>query len=226
MQYSKKRVKTITFKRRILEITFPVSITSYIRSGLSTLKQFIVPNRLMVYGLPYAMALSEYGKVTGMALPVIMFPSVCITSFSALLIPEFASLFANKNKKRILDVRHRIFKTASIFSIIISSLLFFFSNELSIRIFQNLECANYIRILSPLVLFIYLDNIIDNMLKGLNRQFKVMIYNIIDLIITICLLYFLLPILGISGFIIAIYVSEIFNFLVSYLELHKTLLSM
>ena len=67
----------------------------------------------------------------------------------------------------------------------------------------------------------YLDNVIDSMLKGLNRQFNVMICNILDLVITIALLYFLLPIIGIKGFIISIYVSEIFNFLVSYLELYK-----
>ena len=72
----------------------PVSITSYIRSGLSTVKQFIVPNRLLAYGLPYTIALAEYGKITGMALPIIMFPLVFISSFSNLLIPEFASLLA------------------------------------------------------------------------------------------------------------------------------------
>ena len=66
-----------------------------------------------------------------------------------------------------------------------------------------------------------LDNIIDNMLKGINKQFEVMVYNIIDLVITICLLYFLIPVLGIKGFIISIYVSEIFNFSVSYFELYK-----
>ena len=76
--------------------------------------------------------------------------------------------------------------------------------------------------LSPLIVLMYIDNIIDNMLKGLNRQFKVMLCNIADLVITISLLYFLLPILGISGFIISMYVSEIFNFTISYLELRKT----
>lgn len=68
----------------------------------------------------------------------------------------------------------------------------------------------------------YLDNVIDNMLKGLNQQFKVMLCNICDLGITICILYFLLPIIGMMGFVIALYVSEIFNFFISYLELYKT----
>lgn len=181
----------------------------------------MVPNRLLLYGLPYAIALSEYGRITGMAMPIIMFPSVCIGSFSNLLIPEFSSLLANGNTKRMIQICQKTVSITSVFSILIASILFFFSNELSLAIFQNLECANYIKILSPLVLFMYLDNIVDNILKGLHDQFKVMVCNIIDLVITITLLYFLLPILGINGFIIAIYVSEIFNFSVSYFELHK-----
>lgn len=215
------KITGISYKRKILNITLPVSITSYIRSGLSTLKEFIVPNRLVLFGLPYTLALSEYGRVTGMAMPVIMFPIVFISSFSSLLIPEFSSLLAKGYKKRILDVSHKIFIIALIFSLIITIVIIIFANNISFAIYQNLECARYIRILSPLILLMYLDNIIDNMLKGLNRQFKVMLCNIYDLIITITLLYFLLPILGMDGFIICIYVSEIFNFIVSYLELRK-----
>ena len=120
-----------------------------------------------------------------------------------------------------MNVSHKIFMIATCFSIFVSVICFTFANNLSLAIFQNLECAKYIRMLSPLILLMYLDNIIDNMLKGLNRQFKVMLCNIADLVITISLLYILLPKLGITGFIISMYVSEIFNFTVSYLELRK-----
>ena len=220
-QYCTRKVSIITFKREILRITFPVSITTYIKSGLSTFKQFIIPSRLQAFGLSYNMALSEYGKVNGMTMSVIMFPIVFIGSFSSLLVPEFSSLLATGNKKRIHDLCHKIFLVTYIFSFYISSILFVFSNEISLLVFKNLDCAMYIKIISPLVLFMYPDNIIDNMLKGLNKQFGVMTSNIIDLIITISILYFLLPIIGINGYILAIYVSEIFNFSISFFQLYK-----
>lgn len=221
VKYKKIELPNNSYKKDILKIIFPVSLTSYIRSGLSTLKDFIVPKMLVYYGLPYAIALSEYGRVTGMAFPIIMFPNMCISAFSNLLVPEFSSLLANGNKKRIIYVCTKIFKIASFFAIIISSILICFSNEISYVIFNNLECSNLIKMLSPLILFICLDNIIDNMLKGLNKQFEVMVYNIIDLVITIILLCFLIPALGINGFIISIYISELFNFVVSYYQLRK-----
>ena len=220
-KYKKIGLPNNSYKKDILKITFPVSITSYIRSGLSTLKDLMVPKMLVYYGLPYAIALSEYGRVTGMALPIIMFPNMCMSSFSNLLVPEFSSLLANGNKKRIVTVCNKIFKIASFFAIIVSCILICFSNEISYMIFNNLECSDIIKMLSPLILFICLDNIIDNMLKGLNKQFEVMMYNVVDLAITIILLCFLIPVLGINGFIISIYISELFNFLVSYYQLRK-----
>lgn len=219
--YLKRKISLTNFKKIIFKITLPVSITSYIRSGLSTFKQFIVPNRLLMFGLPYGIALSEYGKITGMALPVIMFPIVFISSFSSLIVPEFSSLLAKGYKKRIITVTNKIFLITSLFSIIVTIFLLIFANDISLSIFQNIDCAKYIKLLSPLVLFMYLDNIIDNMLKGLNKQFQVMFCNIVDLILSICILYFLLPEIGITGFVISIYISEIFNFIVSYVTLKK-----
>ncbi len=221
LKYCKRAITNITFKRRILKITFPVSITSYIRSGLSTLKQFIIPSRLVLFGFPYSIALSEYGKINGMTMSVLMFPNVFIQSFSNLLIPEFASLMANQYKKRILEVCQKIFLVTSLFSISISIIFFLFANEISLMIFKNLSCATYIKILSPLILFMYPDNIIDSMLKGLNKQFGVMVCNILDLVLTIGVLYFLLPSFGLTGYLLAIMISEVFNFCVSFFQLHR-----
>ena len=221
IKYCRRTITNITFKRKIFKIAFPVSITSYIRSGLSTLKQFIIPSRLMLYGFTYSMALSEYGKINGMTMAVLTFPNVFIISFSNLLIPEFSSLIAKQYKKRILEVCKKVFFVTSIFSIFLSIIFYLLADTISLLVFNNLDCAKYIKILSPIVLFIYTDNVLDSMLKGLNKQFGVMVCNIMDLILTICILYFTLPFLGITGYLFAIMISEIFNFIVSFIHLYK-----
>lgn len=220
-KYTQRTILGITFKRNIFKIAFPVSATSCIRSGLSTLKQFIIPSRLVLYGLTYSAALSEYGKINGMSMAILTFPTVFIMSFSNLLIPEFTSLAAKQYKKRILEVCKKVFFATSLFSISLCIIFFFFADKISLLVFQDLECAKYIKILSPLVLFIYTDNILDSMLKGLNKQAGVVIVNIMDLILTICILFFSLPTFGLTGYLLAIIISEIFNFSISYLQLYK-----
>lgn len=205
----------------IIKIAFPVAITSYIRSGLSTLKQLIIPSQLEKFGLSCTASLSKYGIINGMVMPILIFPSVLLNSYSGLLIPEFSTYLAQKNYKAINFISNKIFKFTSAFSLCIGSIFMFFSNELGIVIYGNLECGYFFKILSPLIFFMYMDNVIDCILKGLNKQFGVMLCNILDLSITIGFIYFLLPILGIPGYIISIFISELLNFSVSLFQLIK-----
>lgn len=214
-------IHTFGLKRRIIKISFPVAITSYVRSGLSTLKQLIIPTQLEKYGLSCSDSLSKYGIINGMVMPVITFPSVFISSFSSLLIPEFSTYLAEKNYKAINFISNKIFKYTTAFSFCICSIFLLFSNELGLVIYNDIQCGFFFKVLSPLIFFIYMDNIIDSILKGLNKQFGVMCCNILDLSVTICFIYFLLPILGIKGYIISIFISEILNFFVSFFQMIK-----
>lgn len=222
-KYHLKRNEPMQMKRRIIKIAFPISITSCIRSGLSSLKQFLIPIRLELSGLSYSLAISSYGLISGMVMPILMFASVFISSFSNLLIPEFSRLLAGKNYKRLKYVCNIILKITFIFSLCICLILLFFANDISYIIYQNLEPAKWIKILAPLVILMYIDNIIDNMLKGINKQVSVMICNIIDLVVTICIIFFIVPIFGMKGYIFSIYISELLNFIISSIQLIKGL---
>ena len=205
----------------IVKIALPVAITSYIRSGLSTLKQLIIPTQLEKSGLSCNNALSKYGIINGMVMPIITFPTVLTDSYSILLIPEFSTYVAQKNYKAIHYISNKIFKFTCSFSVCVSSIFLFFANDLGLVIYNNLETGFYFKVLAPLVFFMYMDHIIDCILKGLNKQFGVMCCNILDLSITTCFIYFLLPVLGINGYILSILFSEILNFSVSLFQLIK-----
>ena len=154
-------------------------------------------------------------------MPVIMFANVLIGSFSGLLIPEFSRLLAGGNYNRLKTVCDTIFKVTFIFSIGITGVFLIFANEISLMVYQSIEAGKWIRLLSPLIFFMYIDNIIDNMLKGINEQVSVMICNIIDLLVTISIIFFIVPIMGMYGYILSIFVSELLNFTISSLQLKK-----
>ena len=68
----------------------------------------------------------------------------------------------------------------------------------------------------------YLDNVIDNILKGLGKQVSVMMCNILDLVISVSFIYFLLPVFSTNGYIIVLYISEILNYTISVMTLFRT----
>ena len=210
--------------KKILHISMPVAITSYIRSGLSSIKQILIPISLEKAGLTYSEALSFYGMINGMALTTILFPNIIINAFSGLLIPEFSYASVKKQQKKMIHITKISIKFTFLFSILILALLYIFSNQLATSLFNEPNIEIYIKYLSPLVIFMYLDNVIDCILKGLDEQKRVMQINILDLLSTICLILFFLPNSGKIGYIIILYISEILNFSLSSLVLYFTLL--
>ena len=212
-----------SYKKEIFRICIPVAITSYIRSGLNTLKQLLIPLRLEKSGLTQNMALSKYGIVSGMVMPILMLPGVFVNSFAGLVIPEFSGIFATKNYNRIKFLTNKIFKLSFAMSACIFGLFITFGDELLILIYHNQEASNYLLALAPLALIMYVDNIVDGMLRGLDEQVNVMKCNILDLFISTGFIYFFVPIFSIKAYIISIYISELLNGSISiYLLLRKT----
>ena len=154
-------------------------------------------------------------------MPVIMFANVLIGSFSGLLIPEFSRLLAGRNYNRLKTVCDTIFKITFTFSICVTAVFIIFANEISLLVYQSIEAGKWIKILAPLIFFMYIDNIIDNMLKGINEQVSVMVCNIVDLLVTISIIYFIVPIMGMYGYILSIFISELLNFTISSIQLKK-----
>ncbi len=205
--------------KRLLEISLPVAISSYIRSGLNTYKQVMIPFGLERSGISCNLAIAQYGMIRGMVLPILLFPAGVLTSFSELLVPEIAEQNARGNKEKINYITHRMFKVALLYSVCVGALFFGFADELGQAIYHNAEVGVFLKILSPLVVVMYLDSIVDGILKGLNQQASVMGINILDMGVSIVILSFLLPVIGINGYIVSIYVSESLNSILSFWRL-------
>lgn len=205
----------------ILSIFLPLTASASLRSGLSTIENILVPDGLKKYGSSNQKALSVYGTIVGMVIPIIYFPTLILVSFSMLLIPEMSEANAVHHKKNIAYMASRVLKLTLIFSIAVMSLLMLFSSDIGNLVYSSNECGIYLNILAPLIPLMYLDKIVDGMLKGLNEQLHYLSYNIIDSTIRVILIFALIPRIGISGFIVMTFVSTILNSSLSIARLLK-----
>lgn len=206
---------------RMLNITIPVALSSYARSALTTIEHLLIPRGFKKSGVSSDLALAAYGTIEGMVIPIIVFPSALLNVISDLLVPELAECKSCGSKVRINYIITRIFRLGLLFSIGIMGILFYFSKDLGFIIYKNNAASNFIRILSPLVPIIYLDIIVDGMLKGLGEQVSSMRYNVLDSLISVILIYILLPKYAINGYVFTIAFTEIFNFWLSVNRLIK-----
>lgn len=197
--------------KKIFTIAFPMAMSSYLRSGLVTVEHMLIPKGLQKSGQSYSTAMAAYGTVTGMALPTVLFPASILASFAGLLIPEMAEFKTLQKEGSIKRVAGRVIKFAIMFSVCAAGVLLAFSGLLGEVLFKSDTAGTYIKILAPLVTVMYLDTAVDGMLKGLNEQMATMRYNIIDALTCVVLVWILVPQMGVKGYLLVIFISEIIN---------------
>ncbi len=216
---NRKITKSNSFVYRIFRILLPVAVTSYIRSGLSTLKQLIIPSSLEKNGIHCEKALAEYGTITGMAMPIVMFPATFLTAVSGLLIPEFSRYYVKKDYLKIKQYSDKLIVGSFLFALLLSGVFIVFVNALGEWIYRDASVGVYIKLFAPLIPFMYVDIIVDNILKGLDAQVNVLFTNIVDLLVSISFIFFFVPWFGIKGFIASVFASEMLNFALSLKKL-------
>lgn len=205
---------------RIVCTSLPVGLGACARTGLSTLQNVLIPAGLRRWGMNTQEALTAYGLVHGMALPVILYPSALLYVLGDLLLPVLTQCQVRGEQRRLCHIVERVMKFCLLFSVGIMTIMLCCGEELAVLIYDDASIGWYLQLLSPLLLIMYMDAIVDAFLKGLGEQFNSMKYNIIDSSFSVVLVSALIPTLGIHGYLITIMSSEVLNF---SLSLHKML---
>ncbi len=206
-------------KYGVAAIAIPVAISAYMRSGLLAIEHILIPRGLLAFGAGNSAALAAYGSLHSMALPVVLYPSAILSSFASLLIPEVTEQAAAKNSTEIRYIAGRAYQMTLLFSIGVAGVMFFFSHKLGTLLYDSEEVGRFIRLLAPLIPVMYLDTATDAMLKGLGQQVYSMNVNIADALISVIAVALLVPRMGIMGYLITIYITEIFNATFSVIRL-------
>lgn len=211
-------LRTPTILRKLLHIGLPLMGSSFLNTALHTLENLLVPNALTRFTASKETSLSQFGMLKGMAMPILFFPSSFLSALSTLLIPEISesnSLQRQQQTRRTVDRTMHITITLSI---LISGVFSMFASDLGVLIYHSEEVGAYLRVLAPIVPFMYLESIVDGILKGLDQQVRSLSYSVLDSVLRIALITFLVPSHGIYGFLIIMVIS---NLLTSCLKLHR-----
>lgn len=192
---------------RFLPIQLPIAAGRYITSGLHTAENLLVPIQLGKFSGRSA-ALSDFGALKGMALPLIMFPSSFLSSLAGLLVPEITAAAALRRHDQIKLLTRRTLLITFMFSILMGGMFFRFAHPLANMIYGSQSVGNILRYLAPVIPFMYLDCITDGLLKGTGEQMASLRYSTGDSLIRITLVFLLLPKTGLVGFLLVMVISN------------------
>ena len=207
--------------RRLLGIAGPVAVSDYLRSGLGTLEQFLIPWGLGRFGGSHTQAMADYGVIHGMVFPVLMFPCTVLYAVADVLVPELARCRAEENQRRIRHVAGRCLRQGFLYAAAVAAVLWLLAMPLGQLLYRSDDAGRYLRLFAPAVVMLYLDCLVDGMHKGLGQQVYTVRVNTLTSILDVALLYLLLPRWGIAGYYVSFWVSHGVNFYLSIRRLGK-----
>ena len=195
--------------KEILAFSFPLTCSRLLVNVLHSIESVLIPGHLRLYGLDNGSALSIYGVLTGMALPLILFPSAITNAVSTVLLPSVAEQQAVGNHQAI---RRAIFLSAKYCLILgfLSTAFFFFSGDfLGLALFKNEFAATFIKTLAFICPCLYLSGTLSGILNGLGAANQSFLLNTLGLGVRIAFVFFIIPEYGIQGYLWGLIVSEL-----------------
>ena len=184
--------------KSILKISLPITANRLILSLLGTVEFLLIPQRLAIFGLTPNEALIEYGKLTGMASPVISFPSMLTSALAIALVPAIAESVA---RKRVFSANRQISRSIRVTLVLgffFTSLFISFCNEISNIVYPGQNVGRMLYLLSFTGVLFYLQQTLLGILNGLGKETDTLKHSMISSIVRLGFVWFAIPLLALK----------------------------
>lgn len=194
--------------RRIGVVALPLTCSQTITHIFHSVETVLIPAMLRAHGYDNSTSLSMYGILTGMALPLILFPSTLTNSFAVLLLPTISEAQSRGNH-RLIDMltRHTV-HACLLLGIFSTGFFISMGNETGQILYHNSLSGSYIVTLSFLCPFLFLNMTLSSVLNGLGKTALVFRNNLIGLAIRILFTVLVIPKIGIYGYFMGFLLSS------------------
>lgn len=193
---------------QLLQLAVPLSANRLILNLLQSVEAIYIPNRLMAYGLSNADALSVYGVLTGMSLPLILFPSAVTNSISVLLLPVVSEADASGNQAAVRRAILTSIRSCLLLGFFCTAMFLLFG-RLAGRLLYGSELAgSFILTLSFLCPFMYIASMLNSILNGIGKTVQTFLFSVFSLLLRLLFVFFAIPRFGIQGYLWGMLASQ------------------
>ena len=168
----------------------------------------MIPGQLRQFGYSTSESLSVYGILTGMALPMVLFPSVLTNSVSVMLLPAIAEAQEKKEHGYILTLIKRTCFYSLLLGFGCTMMFLFLGRWMGSFLFGNELAGTFIVILGWICPFLYLSTTLHSILNGLGKTTSTFFLNIMGLGIRIGFVLYVIPAAGIKGYLWGLLLSQ------------------
>ncbi len=176
-------------ERRLWRLSLPMTGMRLISTLMRTLSAILIPLRLRASGLVAAEATARLGMFHGMALPLMLMPSVFTGALAMVSAPALAARKGNAPALRALA--WKLLPAALAISLCAMTGVRFGAEYIATRLYHSAELAPLLRALSPLIVVFGLQQVSGSMLAGLGLQRKALISSMCGSLLSLAMTWLL-----------------------------------
>ena len=211
-----------TIMKDILNISIPTTGSRIVGTIGYFFEPIILTTFLLKNGYSNNYITYEYGILTGYVMPLLLMPSFFSMAISQATIPVISNGYANN---KITYIKRKIKQSlliSFITGLLFTTILIIFPDVCMKFLYNTYEGVNYIRVLSPFFLLLYIQGPIISIMQALNKAKDAFNSTLIGIIIKIILMIILSYMhIGIYSLIIPTIVNIIFVTLFNIIKLKK-----
>ncbi len=207
---------------KLLALSVPLSLTRIVINLLQSVEAVYIPSMLQAYGYDSATALSVYGVLTGMALPLIFFPNALTGSISLMLLPVVSEADAAGNMAAVKRAARKTVYSCLFLGGICTLGFLLLGRPVGQLLFHSELAGIFICSLSFICPFLYLCATLTSILHGLGKAGSIFFVNVSSLLLRLAFVFWLLPRFGIDSYIAGMLLSQIYSAGFLLLLLKKT----
>lgn len=186
--------------KMLIYAAIPLTANRTASSLLSGLENMLIPRQLISYGMSETQALEAFGRISGMVMPLVMFPSAFLMAMASSVMPVVSEKWACGNKNAVKRISEKTVSTAVIIGVFAAYLFFTFPGELGYIIYSDRTLGFYIKLTALMCPLIYIQSAFAAVLNGLSEQRFIFRNGLISSGIMIGFIYFFMPYFEINAF--------------------------
>ncbi len=205
----------------LISSALPITATRTSSSFVNSIVAVIFPARLIASGLSKAEAMSEYGIVSGMAMPVLTIPATIIGSIAIVLVPKLSECYyKNEHEKLSLNIEKAI-KSAVLIACFIIPFLYVFGRDSGLLLFSSAKSGEIIKNSAIVLLPSSIAMMTASALNSLQMEKYTLFSFIAGAAVTLALAYLLPPLMGSYALIVGMGASQLICSVINLYLLNK-----
>lgn len=210
IRFQKHAGSFVSAVKKIALFSLPLTANHTSLNFFQSLEALLIPVSLKQFGYTGSEALSVFGILTGMALPMILFPNVLTGSVAVMLLPAISEAHEKQNHKLIFKTIKKTIESCMILGLM-STLFFLLSGHfIGEFIFQNSLSGTFITTLGWICPFLFLSTTLSSILHGLGKTTVTFVLNLLASILRILGIVLLIPCFGIRAYLMSMLLSHLF----------------